>query len=132
MVENGSFGYPPEYARKLSSQLRRQVLVDLGIRYLDLERYALDPVPDRVVRVRNHRPVLQSRNSLYVGWKVIMFSRRRRALICPSPVKYFTRLSERRCPCSTSLDETNRQLWRSARSVLTALFDIASFGRIIR
>src|SRR3954466_13932225 len=58
-----------------------------------------------------------------------MFSRRRRALICPSPVRYFTRLSEKRCPCSTSLDETKRQPRRSARSVLTALFEIASFWR---
>jgi hypothetical protein len=61
-----------------------------------------------------------------------MFSRSRRALICPRPVRYFTRLNDRRCPYSTSLDETNRQPWRSARSVFTASFASASFGRIIR
>lgn len=58
MVEDGAFDYPPQNARKLSSQLRRQLFVDLGIRNLDLERYALNAVPDRVVRVRDNRPVI--------------------------------------------------------------------------
>jgi hypothetical protein len=58
MVEDSAFDYRSQDARKLSSQLRRQVFVDFGIRYLDLEWYALNAVPDRVVRVRDNRPVI--------------------------------------------------------------------------
>src|ERR1044072_1794082 len=58
MVEDGAFDYPTQDARKLSSEFHRQVLVDLCIRYLDLERYALKAIPNRVVRVRDHRPVV--------------------------------------------------------------------------
>src|SRR5438874_1965561 len=64
MVQDGAFYYPPQNARQLGPQLCGQVLVDLGVRYLDLERDTLHTVPDGIVRVRDNRPVIAVKEQL--------------------------------------------------------------------